>query len=585
MALLFLLCLARPLAAQEVLFYATVDKNPVAAGDVFTYRITFENAKGQIEPPDLGEFDVVFGPAQATSFNWVNGVQSSTLALSYTLRCRAEGRYIIGPAKGVAGGKTYTTKPIEVEVIKGTSVQGGGARQQGATPGGQQQQARQGTDDGVRLQIQVSKTNTYVGEPISVQYVLLSRYMSLDLGDTEFPSINGFWIEEIKIGQVNWEPQYEYVNGVPYRKAILRKYLLFPQRAGEQTIDPAKITARVNRSIWSMGTEVKAVSNSPVIKVNPLPPGAPEGFNGAVGDYQFSAKAGRLEVDVNDAIDFSVVLSGKGNMGLIQVPKIAFPDDFDSYDPEVKDRLSTSLAGVSGSRTWQYVVIPRFPGDYTIPAIQFAWFNPGTGKYVQRTEGPFQIKVKGDAVAAGEGSAARARSTVRQTAEDIRFIELDAKKLAPRKRSFFGSAAYYTLTLTPFVLFAGFVVLRRRRAALLNDVVGLRKRSAGRNVKRRLAAAQKAMNEGDSRQFYAEIFTAIYGFVGDKLGMAPAQLSRAVMRDKLREAGVHPSQQEELNFLIETCEMARFSPITEQSNKAFYDRTVALIQKLDTAIK
>ncbi len=582
LSIISVLVLALQATGQEVVFYATVDKNPVAMGDIFTYRITLENGKGDIESPDLKNFDIVFGPAQSSSLRIINGQQSSNLTLSYTLRPRGEGKYTIAPAKASVQGKAYTTRAIEVEVVKGSS-SASQAQQQNQTGASRAQQSS--GDDGLKLQIQSSKKSAYIGEAITVQYVLLSRYTSLDLGETEFPSIKGFWSEEIKIGQVNWEPTYEYINGVPFRKAILRKYVLFPQVGGKQTIESANLSARVNRNIFSMGTEVNVSSNKVTIEVQPLPVGAPEGFDGAVGEFDFSVKAERLEVDANNAIDLFVNVTGKGNLSLLDAPEVAFPEDFEVYDPEVKDRISVSLGGVSGTRTWHYLVIPRYPGEYAIPAIEFSYFDPSKEKYITKTEGPFTINVKGDESLVNETGGARAKSVVKQTKDEIRFIALDTEKLTPRKRTFYNTAGYYILFSLPFLAFVGFIALRKRRATLLADVAGIRRKGASKAVRRRLNAAENAMKNGDSKLFYVEIFTAIYGYLGDKLGMPQAQLTKTIVKDKLKEANIKDALVQEALYIIETCEMARFSPVTEQSDKVFYQRTVEFIEKLDELLK
>ncbi len=549
-------------------------------GDIFTYRTTLENVRGNVESPDFSDFDVVFGPSQSSSMQIVNGQQSSTLTISYTLKPRSVGKFTIPASKASAQGKVYTSRAIEIEVIKGSNAQTQ-QQQKGTT----QQQQKSSADDGLKMQIQISNNSAYIGEAITVQYVLLSRYMSLDLGDTEFPSIKGFWSEDIKIGQVNWEPNYEYINGVPYRKAVLKKYVLFPQISGKQTIEAATLTARVNRNIFSQGTEVKVTSNSATIDVKPLPAGAPESFQGAVGVLQFSAKPEKLEVDANDAIDLVVTISGKGNLGLLKTPDIKFHEDFDVYDPEVKDKLNVSLGGVTGSRTWQYLVIPRYPGEYDIPPIEFTHFNPTTGKYVTKAEGPFTVTVKGEESMLTEAGAARAKSIVKQAKDDIRFIVLDTTKLTLRRNTFFGSSGYYALLALPFIAFAGFVILRKRRATLMADVVGIRRKGASKAVRKRLKAAENAMNSGDSILFYAEIFTAIYGYLSDKLGLPVAQITKTVAKDRLKAVEIKEPVVQEVMYIIEVCEMARFSPVTEQSDNVFYQRTVELIEKLDELLK
>lgn len=566
--------------AQDPVFSALTDKQTVAAGETFNVKFTIENGRGNISPPDFSDFKVVMGPARASSFQDINGRRTTTMTLSYTLRAMAEGTYTIGPASAKVGNTQLQSQPIKIEVTKGRSPSAGGTQ-----PGQRQQQQPPATDKNLFVRTLISKSKLYRGEALVVTFELLSRYNNIDLGETNFPSLDGFWSEDIKTGQTSWEQDYEYIDRVPYRKAILRKQLLFPQRHGTIEIAPFSVTARVNRSFFNPGKEVKAESYALNIEVLPLPGGAPESFNGAVGEYSFSANLGQTELTANDAIDLSLTVKGRGNLRLIKNPEVEFPSDFEVYDPELKDRISVSAGGMNGSRTYEYLVIPRYPGKYDIPAIEYTYFSPSKKKYITEKAGPFEIKVSGEDGTVPSEASGIARSRVEPVRRDIRYIATDSELLRPAGHIFFRSFWYYLLTAGPLLFLIGFVLFHKKRDAILGDVKTIRKKKAHQAAKKRLSAAEKAMAKGDSSTFYSEIFNAIYGFLSDKLGAEKAALTKPVIREKLKENAVPDHLGQEAVYLIETCEMARFAPVTGESDAVFYERTSEFIEKLEAHFK
>ena len=569
--------------AQETAFYATVDKNPVGAGDVFSYQITLENGRSDITPPDLSDFNVVFGPSRSSNYRIINGQQTSSMSFSYTMRPRKTGSFTIGPASTTVNGKRYETKPITIKVVQGSSTKA--AAQSRSNQSGQSSRKEVSENENLKVQILLNKRKVHLGEQVVATYVILTRFRSLDIEDTKFPGMAGFWTEDIKVEQARWEREYEMVDGVAYRKAVLKRQILFPQRTGKIKIDPLTISTRVNRSFLNPGEELKMASNSPTLEVMPLPGTAPESFAGAVGDFNFSASIDREELPANEAISLKINITGSGNLSLVKEPELNFPPDFETYDPETKDRINVSGSGVSGGRTFQYLVIPRYPGEYEIPEIAFTYFDPQKEKYITKTEGPFPIKVTGEGAAVVGSNGQRVQNTVKQSADDIRYIETQSEKLVPRGRQFFKTSGYYVAMGAPFLGFILFLVFRKRRARELDDVKGTRRRKANKMARRRLKLANKALKANDSKLFYAEISKAIYGYMSDKLGIPGGLLSRQVIIGNLEELNIEEELIIKLSNTIETCEMARFAATADVSNQEFYTKTVDLISKLDRRIR
>ena len=567
---------------QSATLVATVDKNPVSVSDVFTLKITLTNGKATIQTPDLNDFQVVFGPSRSSSYRIVNGRQSSSITFSYTLRPKQTGSFEIGVAKANVDGNMLTTSPIKIEVIKGASASSSSSK---SAQNSTQKAVAKSTNQNLIVRTQLSKTTVYKGEQIVVSFILLSRYNNIDLGDIDFPTFNGFWTEDLPEQQTSWEPNLEIINGLQYRKAILRQHVIFPQRSGTIQIESLSLSANVNRSFFNPGDNITVKSNSPKITVKELPDGAPKSFNGAVGAFDFSATVDKSEAKANEAINLKVKVVGVGNLRLIDEPKFKFPEDFEVYDPETNDRISVSTGGVRGTRSFQYLIIPRYPGEYTIPEFQFSFFNTNTAKYQSATAGPFKFVIsdnKGNVPTAG---TPRAKNIVEQSGLDIRYIITDENMLSTARSQFFGTSLFWAGSVGPFALLLVFLIYRRRKEAQYKDVRGRKKRGAGRMAQKRLKAAQAALKSGDSQVFYQEIFKGLYGYLGDKLGIPIGQLSRQKILLELQRNGAQEAIFNDVTYVIDTCEMARFAPVTEVSDEVFYKRTAELIENLEGRLK
>lgn len=570
---------------QSATLEATVDKNPVSVSDVFTLKITLTNGKGNIESPDLNDFQVVFGPSRSSSYRILNGRQSSAITFSYTLRPKQTGTFEIGVAKANVDGKVLTTSPIKVEVVKGVSSASTSSSSRQGSQGSTKAAAPKKTNQNLIVRTQLSKSNVYKGEQVVVSFILLSRYNNIDLGDIDFPTLNGFWTEDLPEQQTSWEPTLEVINGVQYRKAILRQQVVFPQRSGSIQIESLTLSANVNRSFFNPGENITVRSNSPIITVKELPDGSPKSFNGAVGAFDFSATVDKSEAKANEAINLKVKVTGSGNLRLIDEPKFKFPEDFEVYDPETNDRVSVTNGGVRGSRSFQYLIIPRYPGEYTIPELQFSFFNSNTGKYQSGTAGPFQFNISDDEGNVPSAGTPRSKNIVEQSGLDIRYIITDENELSASRSQFFGTSLFWAGSAGPFALLLIFLVYRRRKEALDKDVRGRKKRGASRMAKKRLKAAEVALKSGDSSVFYQEIFKALYGYLGDKLGIPIGGLSRQKILSELQQNGVKEAVINDVSYVINTCETARFAPVTETSDEVFYNRTAELIENLEGRLK
>ena len=579
-ALIAMFCAGASAFAQDATFTASVDRNSVALGEQFelTFSLNGSSAAGNFQAPALTAFLVLSGPNQSTNMQFINGAVSSSIAYSYTLQPRAEGKFTIGPAILDYGGKQIRTNPVVIQVTKGAPRQ--------ATRQGQQQQSEdedigKQIGDNLFLKVKVDKSRVYQGEQIVATYKIYTRVNVSSYNMSKVPALTGFWSEDLDVPK-QIQLTTEVVNDKQYRVGILKKVALFAQRTGTLEIDPMEVDCSVqvqarrrsndffnqffNDPFFGGMTNVNhKVRNEPLkITVLPLPAAnVPAGFNGAVGKLSMEAWLDKRQTRANEPVTLKVKISGRGNLKLLESPAVTVPPDIERYDPKITDNISRQGDVIAGSRTFDYLLIPRHAGEMKIPSIQFAYFDDEKKAYVSMPSPEFVLAVDKGSDIASTSVAGISKEDVKLLGEDIRFIKSGSVSLRRRGESFVGSAVFFTLSLTPVVAFVGFVIFARKREKMLGDVVALRNRKARKIAQKRLTAAKRFLAEKKEEEFYNEISRALWGYVGDKLGIPPSELSLDSIRASLSTRGVEADAVAKLSAVFEQCEFARFAPSSD----------------------
>lgn len=571
--LLALLLGAAGASAQEIGFSAQVDRNAIATGEYVKYTVNLTNSRERIESPSLGGLMVVQGPFDNSSFTIINGRMSGSTSRTWVLTATAPGKYTIGPARVRVGGGVIETEPITIEVTKGAS--------QHSDPNATQGQSR---DPNLFTTITLSKSKAYVGEQIVATYMLYSRYNSLETTKSDMPKLDGFWAENVELGETSWDPQLSTVNGLQYRTAVLKKQVLFPQKPGKQRIAPFTMECVVNRSFFNRGSAVEIRSNAAEVTVMALPPNAPPSFKGAVGELEMVVKADRTEVKANEAIELTVTYAGKGNLKLMDAPAFDFPGDFETYDPKVTDKISVSGSGMSGSRSYQYLVIPRHEGEFRLAPVEFSYFDTRSGSY-RTVSGP-ALTVQ---VSPGDGGSATIqrpnKSDVQVLGKDIRYIRTGDLGLHAADGHLFGSLPWLAGMGAPALGFILFLGWRRKREAQLRDVAGSRRKQADRVARKRLNEAGQALNNSDRAAFYDALGKALHGYIGDKFGLGPAEITAPRLREHFARYTGGEQVATEYIRMIEACDMARYAPVEDRPRQQLYDEAAALIGRTEQLVR
>ena len=551
---------------------------------------------------------VVWGPQKGSSRNVqiVNGktTRSSQTFYTYILQARKTGTLTIPSAMAKVKGEELRSKPVTIQVVDdgGSSAAGSTASQDPSQAGGQQQ-ARQATSnqEDIFLRLSLSRTSVVVGEPITATLKIYNRTNLVDFENARFPTFNGFWSQEVD-SPTNIEFKREQVDGTMYNSAILRRWVIIPQKAGDQTIDPAEIVCLVNvqqrRSTGSIFddffnsdfvTTRQRVSTKPAtVHVSALPGGAPASFGGGVGEFQVQARLSKDSLKTHDAASLIVTVSGKGNVALLEAPKLSFPPDFEVYD--VKTNVNTDKSGTSGSKTFEFPFIPRSPGNFEIGPVQYSYYDVKQRKYHTASTAVLPLAVARSASSASgapqQGNTLVVdRKGVKNLGEDIRFIRTKTS-LGTDKGFFVYSPLWWGAILALLAIGAGIWLGFRKMAARRADVTGNRNRRATRQALKRLAQAKDFLDKNLYTAFYEELHRSLIGFVGDKLAMDMADQNKENIEASLIAGGVPEATAKDFTELLDACEYARYSPDSgHEAMNAHYEKAVSTITAIDSSMK
>ena len=578
-------------------------QNLVAADEQFNVTFTIE---GESRPSDFewepGEgFQLVWGPQKgsSTSISIVNGkkTQTSQTTYTYVLMPRATGTFQLPAATATIKGKTVTSRSVTIQVVSGGAAPQQGGQQQGQGSGSSSGGSVTPSGDDIFMRMSVSKTKAVVGETITATLKLYHRVNIAGFEDARFPSFTGFWSQEVQAPS-NIEFHRENVGDRIYDAAVLRSWTLIPQQAGEITIDPAELVCLVNvrdrrastGSIFDSFFQdeyrtVRKRVSTPAVKINVsrIPAGAPASFGGGVGTFRMTASLTRDSLQTHDAGTLRIAVSGKGNISLLEAPKVDFPPDFEVYD------IKTKVDG--NTKTFEYPFIPRSHGEFVIGPVEYSYYDVSSGKFVTLRSEPMPLKVsKGaesqQASAGGQLVVNPNRKDVRDLGSDIRYIATSKPALSRKGYFFVGSGLFWLIAALLCAFAAAIYFGVRKVAARRADVVGTRRSGASKMARKRLALAGEFLKKDLYGAFYEELHKALLGFVSDKLAISAADLSKENISERLVAAGVSAELADRFTGLLDACEFARYAPSEgHEAMNAHYEGAVAVISEIDSSMR
>ena len=614
--ILFLMLAPLWLWAQDDPTLTVSAKKQVMVGERF--QVVFEaNAEGKnFTAPSFEGFTVVGGPFTSTSssFQMVNGSMSHSVKCTYTFALQAykEGTFHVGSASLNVKGTKVTSEPFDIKVIPDDgshAVPSGGGDASGQGRSQQNTNDPQVSGKDLFLNVIPSKKSVYVGDQVVLTYKIYTKVPVSSLSVERMPSYAGFWTKDISDNTNSLRQNSEYINGIEYTTAEVQKTVIVPQRAGKLTIDPMIIecVAQVrtesnrqrsmdpfeaffndpffNRNIVNVKKEL--TSQTLTLEVKSLPEnGKPASFAGAVGNFNFKSEIDKTELSTNEAFTLTLTVSGTGNVELLQMPAPVFPPDFEVYDPKVTTSVNPTSNGLSGTKKAEFLVIPRRAGSFTIPAVEFSYFNPANETYQTLQSEPYEIKVeKGAGSDDGGGIYASNQEDIKYLGSDIRHIMTGDAHLKPMHTFFFGSAAYFVVLLVLLALFVILLFVLKKREQMSKDTAANRNRKADKVARVRLKNAYQYLKAKDQEKFYVEMSQALWGYIADKLGIERSKLSMDTVNETMKSKNVPDELTKQFIDTLNSCEFARFAPgSAEEKMDDLYQRGIDVISKAEKVL-
>ena len=593
--------------ADDVVFQANAPKQ-VVLGKPFQISYSVNQRAKNFRAPEFVDFDVLAGPytSQSSSTSFVNGKRSSVINLTftYTIMAQKEGTFSIAPATIMVSGEQYRSNGLKITVLPPDEEEHADASRSGSNSSNAKASSS-GSNSGstvsgenIFMKTIVSKTKVKEQECILLQYKIY--WAGVDLAqftnNTQIPEFKGFLKQDLEQGEI--QTNLEHYNGRNYNTAVIYQTLLYPQRAGEVKIEPASFEAvlrvqnRANvRSLfeefYGSYTNVTKTLNAPgtTIHVSSLPSGKPAGFSSGVGQFSIQSSISSQDITTNDAVTIRLTIQGTGNMKLVKTPAVDWPEGFEVYDPKVQNNFKSTTAGVSGTKSIEYLAIARAAGDYTIPPISFSYYDTQADEYRVLQTPEYTVHVARDAADQSQQTVVNTfvdKEDIRQLGTDIRYIHTTALPAVrePLLSGFTG--LWWLLYLVPTLLAALLFVVFRKRIRENADESRVRYKKAGKVAQKRLKKAKKLMSESNAA-FYEEIERAAWTYLSDRLSIPTAELNKDNIAEILRAKGTAEALIQQVREVLSTAEFARYAPSAAGSMQDLYSATESLINALEDA--
>lgn len=587
--------------AEDVSFTASAPE-AVPNGQTFQLVYSINATAKELRIPEISDFEIVAGPFQSknSSTQIINGsiTHSTSLRFTYTLLPKKEGTFTIPAATIMVDKQKYSSNTLTIKVLPADEEVAPSNNSSNTAP-----KTQAVTNDNLFIRTIVSHKNVYEQEYILVTYKIYTRVDLVNIDKVKFPDFKDFLMQEIELPK---DKQFalENYNGKNYNTITLRQVLLYPQRSGTLEIEKmtcdAIVRVRNNRPSRSIFDDffdtyqeiVKPIaSNTEKIEVKALPSGKPAGFSGATGTFSLSSSINKTELTTNESVTIKLKISGNGNIKLIKNPEIKFPADFEVYDPKVENNFTNTTAGVSGTKTIEYLAIPRHSGTFTIPPIEFSYFDTKSKTYKTLKSESFTLNVAKGAVGEEDGNAPIVnnftnKESVKMLGSDIRHISMNDFQLHKPAPFFFGTWGFAFAYIIPLVIVMLVFWFFRKQAKENADIIKVRNRKANKIAQKRLRTAEKYLKEQKKEEFYSELLKAIWGYLCDKLSIPQAQLNKDNVENELRKHNLEEDSIQDFMQVLNNCEFAQYAPGENiEARDHLYADTIRIITLLEERIK
>lgn len=573
----------------------------VTAGQQFSVMWSVNSGGGEFSAPSFEGFYKLMGPQTSYSSNTqiINGKMTRQTSYTYVyyLQALKEGKYVLAPARFTIKNKTYSSDSMKIEVISGAPQNQNTVASSGKTSG-DEQTAINSTGGDIFINLGLNRKEVYLGEHIVATVKIFTRVNLSGINEIKFPSFDKFLKTDLTTPPLN-SLQQENVNGTIYGAGVIQQFLLYPQVTGEIVIDPVQITVLIQQKsgqsdpffgdfFTSYQNVPRAVaSQSMKVNVKPLPGIQPSDYSGVVGKLEMKATLNKDTVNVNDAVTYRITVSGNGNLKVAATPQLKLSPDIEVYDPKISDDIKNGTGGTTGQKSFEFLLIPRHYGDFTIPSISYSFFNTAKGKYETLSTGEFHFHARkgtdqntGITVYGG-----MSKEDVKYLGKDIRFIKSSPGNLAKSADLIVSKRSFYSLYAFALIIFLIILFIRREQIRRNSDLSLVRNRKAAKVAVKRLHNASVCLKNEQIDKFYEEILKAVWGYISDKLNIPVSDLTRNNAVSALSERGIDEERLKSLNEILDKCEYARFAPSASGTEAAtIYEGASQFIKSVENSI-
>ncbi len=594
-----LLLISFSLRAQDIVLKAEYP-SVVNEGEQFPVTWSVNSGGGEFSAPSFNPFMKLIGPqtSYSSSTQIINGKMSHSTSYSYVYYLQAvkEGKHVIPPAVFTLKNKTYTSDSLYIEVIGNSSQQQ--ISSSAGSKGSDNLDAEPAGND-IFVNLSLNRKDVYLGEYIAASVKLYTRVNLSGINEIKFPAFNNFLRSDITTPPLTSLKQ-ENVRGTIYGTGVVQQFLLYPQVTGEIEIDPVQISVLVQQKAGQQDpffgdffntyqTVPRAVASRPLkVRVKPLPGIKPADYSGVVGQLSIKAALNKDTVNVNDPVNLIITVTGTGNLKVAESPSLNLSPDIEVYDPKITDDIKNSMSGTSGQKTFEFLLIPRHNGDFTIPPVTYSYFNPASARYEKLTTREFRFHAKKGSDQNNSGITVFGgvpKEDVKYLGKDIRFIKSDPGNLARTANIIVASRSFYSLYAFTALAFLVVLFLRREHIRRNSDLSQVRNRKAGKIAVKRLHNAAICLKNDEIDHFHEEILKAIWGYLSDKLNIPVSDLTRSNAISALTERGIDIQLINSLTGILDTCEYARYAPSSSETGASdIYESASQFIKSVENLL-
>jgi BatD DUF11 like domain len=548
----FLFVFISALSAQT--FRLDVSTKKAAVNERIAVQYSFDAGNlPQNVIPNVNNMMVVGGPSVMHGSTTINGVTNTTSELTYEVIFTKPGTYTI-PASTIKNKQgTFKSNPVQITVVKGNN-------SKSIIP--------QGYEGKELLIVMVgNKKTAYLGEPIAIDMVVYSIYNNLSIADINYPTFDGGWTQDAT-DAFNGQLEPASYKGKPYLKTTIRRVWMIPSILGQVEFKPVNAVFQAGLDDPLAGHlefTKKAVSDPVIFDVIDLPTNKrPESFINAIGNYSWTVKLDKAKAKANEPLKMNIKIDGNGNLPTLESPLLNLPEQFEVFEPKIKNTSKVEIKGINGSKEFEFMIMPRKEGNYTLGPFEFSYFDADTKKYTTLTSDSFEVNIQGIIA-----------DTTAKTAE-VNNGKFNGGEVYKKKDPFFGNPFYYVLLIIPFLAGLAMIFFRKKFFFTKKDDSEKKLKQAEDKANKALDEARLALSNNNPGHVTSLLSALFYQYLCDKFKVHKNEISRVNIEKWMPELSLKISAIK----ILDQLDQFRFAPAAQSDVDSLYMNIKNFIDEL-----